>query len=46
MDLAHRPYLRARELGVALPQARAEMVASRVVNEPANTHLARLDALL
>jgi hypothetical protein len=46
IDLAHHPYLPECDLGAALPQARAEVVASLVVNEPANTHLALLDALL
>lgn len=46
MDLAHYHYLRECELEAALAQARAEVVAGKAVNESAEAHLARLDALL
>jgi len=46
MDLAHYHYLRECELEAALAQVRAEVAAGKAVNESAEAHLARLDALL
>lgn len=45
MDLAHYHHLRECELVAALAQARAEVVAGQAVNESAEAHLARLDAM-
>ena len=46
MDLAHYHYLRECELEAALAQVQAEVAAGKAVNESAEAHLARLDALL
>lgn len=45
MDLAHYHYLRECELAAALAESRADLAAGRVVEEPAEAHLARLDAM-
>jgi PHD/YefM family antitoxin component YafN of YafNO toxin-antitoxin module len=45
MDLAHYHHLRECELEAALAQARAEVAAGQAVNESAEAHLARLDAM-
>jgi hypothetical protein len=45
MDLAHYHYLRECELDAALAETRADLTAGRFVQESAEAHLARLDAL-
>jgi len=45
MDLAHYHYSRECELEAALAQARAEVAAGQAVNESAEAHVARLDAM-
>ena len=45
MDMAHYHYLRECELDAALAQTRADMAAGRMVQEPPEAHLARLDAV-
>jgi PHD/YefM family antitoxin component YafN of YafNO toxin-antitoxin module len=46
MDMAHYHYLRECELEAALMQSKADLAAGRVVQETAQDHMARLDALL
>lgn len=46
MEMAQYQYLRECEFDAALAQSRADEAAGRYVAEPAQTHLARLDALL
>ena len=45
MDMAHYHYLRECELDAALAETRADLAAGRAVQESAEAHLARLDAL-
>ena len=45
MDMAHYHYLRECELDAALAETRADLAASRVVQESPEAHLARLDTL-
>lgn len=46
MDIAHHQYLRECELEAALNQSRADVAAGRALQESAQTHLERLNALL
>jgi hypothetical protein len=46
MDIAHYHYLRECELEAALMQSKADIAAGRAVQENAQDHMARLDALL
>lgn len=46
MDMGHYHHLRECELEAALLQSRADRAAGRVVQESAQAHMARLDALL
>lgn len=46
MDMAQYHYLRECELDAALIQSRADLAAGRAVQESAEAHMARLDALL
>ena len=46
MDIAHHQYLRECELEAALNQSRADVAAGRALQESAQAHLERLDALL
>ena len=46
MDIAHHQYLRECELEAALNQSRADVAAGRALQESAEAHLERLDALL
>lgn len=46
MDMAQYHYLRECELEAALIQSRADLAAGRAVQESAEAHMARLDALL
>lgn len=46
MDIAHHQYLRECELEAALNQSRADIASGRALQESADAHLARLDALL
>ena len=46
MEMAQYHYLRECELEAALAHSRADLAAGRVVQESANAHLARLEALL
>jgi len=46
MNIAHYHYLRECELEAALVQTRADVAAGHAVQESANEHMARLDALL
>jgi len=45
MELAHYHYLRECELAAALSESRADLAAGRAVQESAEAHLARLDAM-
>ena len=45
MDIAHYHYLRECELDAALAESRADLAAGRYVDESADAHMARLDAL-
>lgn len=45
MDLAHYHHLRECELEAALAETRADLAAGRAIEEPAEAHLKRLDAL-
>ena len=45
MDMAHYHYLRECELDAALAETRADLAAGHAVQESAEAHLARLDAL-
>jgi hypothetical protein len=46
MEMAHYHYLRECELDAALAQSRADIAAGRFVQETADAHAARLEALL
>ena len=46
MEMAHYHYLRECELDAALVQSRADIAAGRFVQETADAHAARLEALL
>lgn len=46
MDMAQYHYLRVCELEAALIQSRADLAADRAIQESADAHMARLDALL
>jgi len=46
MEMAHYHYLRECELDAALVQSRADLAAGRFVEESAEEHTARLEALL
>ena len=46
MDVAQYHYLRECELEAALIQSRADLATGRAVQESAEAHMARLDALL
>jgi PHD/YefM family antitoxin component YafN of YafNO toxin-antitoxin module len=46
MNIAQYHYLRECELEAALVQTRADVAAGHAVQESANEHMARLDALL
>jgi len=46
MDMAQYHYLRECELEAALIQSRADLAAGRAVQESAEAHMARLDALV
>jgi hypothetical protein len=46
MEVGQYHYLRECELDAALAQSRADEAAGRYVVEPAQAHMARLDALL
>lgn len=46
MDVAHYHYLRECELDAALAQSQADMAAGRYVQQSAEEHVARLDALV
>lgn len=46
MDVAHYHYLRECELEAALAQSRADVAAGRSVQESAESHVARLAAML
>jgi PHD/YefM family antitoxin component YafN of YafNO toxin-antitoxin module len=46
MDMAQYHYLRECELEAALMQSKADIAAGRAVQENAQDHMARLDALL
>ena len=46
MEMAQYHYLRECELDAALAQSQADVAAGRYVEESAQRHLARLDALL
>ena len=46
MDMAQYHYLRECELEAALIQSRADLATGRAVQESAEAHMARLDALL
>lgn len=45
MNMAQYHYLRECELDAALAQTRADLAAGRMVQESAEAHLARLDAM-
>ncbi len=45
MEIAQYNYLRECELEAALAETRADLAAGRLVQESADAHLARLDAL-
>ncbi|MBK9615217.1 MAG: type II toxin-antitoxin system Phd/YefM family antitoxin [Uliginosibacterium sp.] len=45
MDLAHYHHLRECELEAALAETRADLAAGRAIEESAEAHLKRLDAL-
>ena len=45
MDVAHYHYLRECELDAALAHSQADMAAGRYVQQSAEKHMARLDAL-
>jgi len=45
MDIAHYHYLRECELDAALAESRADLAAGRYVDESADAHMARLDAM-
>ncbi|MEY4589599.1 MAG: hypothetical protein RL497_1675 [Pseudomonadota bacterium] len=45
MDMAQYSYLRECELDAALAQTRADIAAGRMVQESAEAHLTRLDAM-
>ena len=46
MEMAHYHYLRECELDAGLVQSRADVAAGRFVQESAEAHAARLEALL
>jgi len=46
MEMAQYHYLRECELEAALAQSRADVAAGRVVQESAQAHVARLEAML
>jgi hypothetical protein len=46
MEVAQYHYLRECELEAALAQSRADVSAGRAVQETAQTHMARLEAML
>ena len=46
MEMAHYHYLRECELEAALAQSRADVAAGKAVEESAQAHMARLDAML
>jgi hypothetical protein len=45
MDLAHYHHLRECELEAALAETRADLAAGRAIEESAEAHVKRLDAL-
>ena len=46
MEMAHYHYLRECELEAALAQSLADVAAGKTVEESAQAHMARLDAML
>lgn len=46
MEMSHYHYLRECELEAALAQSRADVAAGQAVEESAQAHMARLDAML
>ena len=46
MEMSHYQYLRECELEAALNQSRTDVAAGRALQESAEAHLERLDALL
>ena len=46
MEMAHYHYLRECELEAALIQSRSDLVAGRAIQETADAHLRRLEAML
>jgi hypothetical protein len=46
MEMSHYHYLRECELEAALAQSRADVAAGKAVEESAQAHMARLDAML
>ena len=46
MDMAQYHYLRECELEAALVQSRADMAAGRAIQESADAHMRRLEAML
>lgn len=46
MEMAHYHYLRECELEAALVQSRADIAAGRAIQESADAHMTRLEAML
>ena len=46
MEMAHYHYLRECELEAALVQSRSDLAAGRAIQETADAHLRRLEAML